>query len=260
MENLRHEKIRVSAVSYLNTLPLIYGLTHSKIMQKIKLTLDNPSVCAKKLIDDEVDLGLIPIASIPQVSDATIISSYCIGADGPVKTVLLLSDYPLEELSIIYLDTESRTSVKLVQVLAERYWKRKFEWKSMLEYKGGKSEKAGFVLIGNKTFIEGPKFKYSIDLAAEWKKFTGLPFVFACWVANKRLPQEFVDDFDHSMKLGLTNIDASIEESDNGLVSQITLSEYLKHSISYNFDTPKKEAMKLFLKFDKELFNKSAEQ
>ena len=94
MKNLTNKKIRVSAVSYLNTLPLIYGLTHSKIMQKISLSLDNPSACAQKLIDNEVDLGLIPIATLPQISNAHIISNYCIGANGPVKTVLLLRPSP----------------------------------------------------------------------------------------------------------------------------------------------------------------------
>jgi chorismate dehydratase len=252
MKNLTNKKIKVSAVSYLNTLPIIYGLTHSKIMQKISLSLDNPSGCAKKLIDNEVDLGLVPIASIPQISGAHIISNYCIGADGPVKTVLLLSDNPLDEIKIIYLDIESRTSVKLVQVLAEKFWKRKFQWKSMLDYKDSNSERTGFVMIGDKTFTESHKFKYSLDLAAEWKKFTNLPFVFACGVANKELPREFILEFDEAMKFGLNNIDASIELSDSSLISKPELRDYLTHSISYNFDEAKKEAMKFFLKMDKE--------
>ena len=252
MKNFTNKKIRVSAVSYLNTLPLIYGLTHSKIMQKISLSQDNPSACAQKLMDNEVDLGLIPIATLPQISNAHIISNYCIGADGPVKTVLLLSNNPLDEINVIYLDTESRTSVKLVQVLAEKFWKKKFLWKSMLDYNDSNSEITGFVMIGDKTFTESPKFKYSLDLAAEWKKFTNLPFVFACWVANKELPREFILEFDEAMKFGLNNIDASIELSNSSLISKPELKDYLGHSISYNLDEAKKEAMKLFLKLDKE--------
>jgi chorismate dehydratase len=252
MENLTLDKIKVSAVSYLNTLPLIYGLTHSKIVQKIDLSLDNPSACARKLIKGEVDLGLVPVASIPQVPEARIIGNYCIGADGAVKTVLLLSNFPFDEIKTIYLDAESRTSVRLVQVLAAKYWKRGFQWKSMLEYDEDTSEAAGLVLIGDKTFIERPKFKCSIDLAEEWKRFTGMPFVFACWVANKKLSQGFIDDFDTSIAFGLENIEASVDEYANGLITKTELLDYLKHSISFDFDDAKKEAMKLFLKLDKE--------
>jgi len=245
-------KIKVSAVSYLNTLPLIYGLTHSKIMQKIQLSLDTPSECAQKLINGQVDLGLVPVASISKVSGANIVSKYCIGADGPVKTVLLLSNHPLDDIETIYLDTESRTSVKLVKVLAEKFWKKQFTWKSTIEYNNENNEAVGFVLIGNKTFTEGPKFTYSIDLAEEWKDFTRLPFVFACWVANKKLPQDFIDEFDKSMEFGLNNIELSIDKSENKLISRATLKNYLLQSISYHFDDTKKKAMELFLKLEKE--------
>ncbi len=246
MENLYKDKIRVSAVSYLNTLPFTFGLVNSKIMQNIHLSMDNPSVCAEKLINDEADLGLVPIASIPQISNASIVSNYCIGANGTVKTVLLLSDYPLSQVKTIYLDTESRTSVKLVRVLADKFWKKDFDWKPMTDFIKT-PEAAAFVLIGNKTFVEKTKYKYSIDLAGEWKKFTGLPFVFACWVANKPLPPQFINDFDEAMKFGLKNIDRSIELSDSKLISKIELKDYLLHSISYDFDDAKKKAMDLFL-------------
>lgn len=247
MEKRNKDKIRVSAVSYLNTLPLIYGLQHSKIVQKISLSMDNPSVCAQKLIDGEADLGLVPIASIPKISNANIISNYCIGADGEVKTVLLLSNHPLDEVKTIYLDTESRTSVKLVKVLAKKFWNLSFEWKPTSELLTNSAEAPAFVLIGNKTFTEKAKYKYSIDLAEEWKKFTGLPFVFACWVANKPLPLQFINEFDEAMELGLRNINASVTQSNNGLISKQELKDYLHHSISYDFDNAKKEAMQLFL-------------
>jgi chorismate dehydratase len=248
MENLKKDKIRVSAVSYLNTLPLIFGLTHSKVMQKIHLSLDNPSVCAQKLINAEADLGLVPVASIPQISNASIVSNYCIGADGAVKTVLLLSDHPLNKIKTIFLDTESRTSVKLVRVLAEKFWKREFTWKPLPGIKDNSPEPAAVVLIGDKTFVEKTKYKYSIDLAEEWKNFTGLPFVFACWVANKPLPQQFINDFDDAQKFGLLNLDASIALSESKLISKTGLKDYLLHSISYDFDDAKKKAMDLFLK------------
>ncbi len=247
MANLYKAKIRVSAVSYLNTIPLTFGLRQSKIMQNIHLSMDNPSVCAEKLILDKADLGLVPIASIPQISNASIVSNYCIGANCAVKTVLLLSDHPLSQVKTIYLDTESRTSVKLVRMLADKFWKKDFDWKPLTNI-NKIPEEAAFVLIGNKTFVEKAKYKYSIDLAGEWKKFIGLPFVFACWVANKPLPLQFINDFDEAMKFGLKNIDRSIELSESTLISKTELKDYLQHSISYDFDAAKKKAMELFLK------------
>ena len=253
MENLIKEKIRVSAVSYLNTLPFIFGLKHSKIMQKIKLSLDTPAQCAKKLINNEADVGLVPVASIPEINNHRIISDFCIGADGTVKTVLLLSNNTLAEINTIYLDTESRTSVKLVKVLANKFWKKEFIWKPLTEFQEDRKGQTGLVLIGDKTFTESPKYKFSIDLAEEWKKFTGLPFVFACWVANKEVPERFINDFNQAMKFGINNIDAVVQTFQNGLISKPGLKDYLEHSISYNLDEAKKEAMELFLGYAKNI-------
>jgi chorismate dehydratase len=247
MKNLKKDRIRVSAVSYLNTLPFIYGLTHSHIRHEINLTKDNPSVCAQKLIDEEADVGLVPVASIPHISGANIISNYCIGADGPVKTVILFSNFPLNQVKTIYLDTESRTSVKLVQVLAKKFWNKSFEWKQLGDLKDDLTALTAFVMIGDKTFAQKANFKYNIDLAEEWKKFTGLPFVFAVWVANKALSQRFINDFDEAMMFGVNNIDDAVEQTGTGLISKTELKDYLMHSISYSLDDAKKSAMQMFL-------------
>ncbi len=222
-------------------------------MQKIELSLDTPAQCANKLINNEADVGLVPVASISEINKQRIISDFCIGADGAVKTVLLLSNHPLAKINTIYLDAESRTSVKLVRVLATRFWKREFTWKPITEFQGNRQKPAGHVLIGDKTFVEIQKHKISIDLAEEWKKFTGLPFVFACWVANKELPEEFIRDFNKSMKFGTKNIDAVVQTFQNGLINKPELKDYLEHSISYNLDETKKEAMELFLGYAKNI-------
>ncbi|NQX96939.1 MAG: hypothetical protein HRT73_03545 [Flavobacteriales bacterium] len=101
---MRVKKIKVSAVSYLNTLPFIYGINNSEVMEGIDLSLDIPSDCAKKLLSGEVDLGLVPIAILPQLKEYHIISDYCIGAEGKVDSVALYSDVPLNEIEYIYLD------------------------------------------------------------------------------------------------------------------------------------------------------------
>src|SRR5437867_12268285 len=91
----KNNVIKVSCVSYLNSQPFIYGLKNNSIINEIDLSLDVPSVCAEKLRSGSVDIGLVPVAVIPQLKESHIISDYCIGADGKVETVLLLSDVPL---------------------------------------------------------------------------------------------------------------------------------------------------------------------
>src|ERR1039458_6553628 len=104
------DKIKISVVSYLNSKPFIYGLQHSTFLNEIDLQLDIPSVCAQKLIDGQVDIGLIPVAALPQLKDPYIITDYCIGAEGKVASVMLYSNVPLHEITAILLDYQSKTS------------------------------------------------------------------------------------------------------------------------------------------------------
>ena len=113
-------KINISAVSYLNTKPFLYGLFQTGIDKEINLSLDIPSLCAQKLENGEVDLGLIPVAAIPNLAEAHIISDFCIGTLGPVKTVCIYAQVPIENLTHLYLDYQSRTSVALVQYLIKK--------------------------------------------------------------------------------------------------------------------------------------------
>ena len=114
-------KYKVSAVSYLNTVPFIHGLKQSELIHNIDLQLDYPSICADKLINGTVDFALVPVVVIPKLQ-AHIISDYCIGADGVVDSVCLYSDVPITEIESIGLDYQSRTSVELLRLLLTEYW------------------------------------------------------------------------------------------------------------------------------------------
>ena len=250
------EKIKISAVSYLNTLPFIFGIESSKtFIDKIELSKDVPSVCAEKLINNEVDLGLIPVAEISKIKDPKIISGYCIGAIGKVHTVLLLSDVPKEEINKIYLDYQSRTSVNLIKILVKRYWKISPEF---IEADKGYEDlivggTAGLI-IGDRCFTYADKLKYVYDLSEEWMKFTDFPFVFAAWVANKEFPESFINEFNDTLKLGLDNKDFVIKEfKKNNPESQINIEKYLKTDISYSLDNEKRKGMDLFLKMLKSI-------
>lgn len=240
------DKLRISAVSYLNTIPFVYGLKNSGCLKNFCLELDVPSVCADKLIENKVDIGLVPVAVIPKIQTPIIISDYCIGSIGKVNTVLLVSDKPLEKINKIYLDFESRTSVQLVRVLAKNYWKIDVEWKSLNQNsRVDFLELEAAVVIGDKCFDLAKKFKYVYDLSYEWQKFSSLPFVFACWVANKKIAENVKNQFNKAIKFGVENIAKSIEN----VSAEIDLYSYLTKNISYTFDKQKKQAMDLFLKY-----------
>ena len=243
-------KIRISAVKYANTYPFIYGFTHSGFDKKAIISTDHPAQCAEKLIGNKVDIGLIPVGALPLLKEYYIISNYCIGANGYVKTVMLLSNCSFEDIDNVYLDYRSRSSVNLVKVLAKNSWKREFRWINTSEGFDflNIGLKEGVVLIGDQCFSYEKKFRNSIDLSMAWKEYTGLPFVFACWTANKQLEEDFIEEFNDALSPGVKNIDAVVEEFGNaGTIKGPDLKNYLTHNIDYNFDDDKKKALKLFL-------------
>ncbi|RYE19701.1 MAG: response regulator, partial [Sphingobacteriaceae bacterium] len=113
------KNIRISAVSYTNTKPFIYGLQHHLIQNEIDLSLDTPSDCAQKFIDNKADIGLIPVAALLNLPYWQIVSEYCIGAVGAVNSVFIFSNCPIEEADIIQFDPESRSSNNLAKVLCK---------------------------------------------------------------------------------------------------------------------------------------------
>jgi chorismate dehydratase len=246
------DKIRISAVKYANTYPFIYGLTESGFDKKVVLETDHPADCAAKLIDGRVDIGLIPVASLLQLKEYHIISDYCIGANGNVKTVMLLSNCPFEKITTVFLDYRSRSSVNLTKILAKNCWKTEYRWVNTS--KGFDFRNIGLyesvVLIGDQCFEYENSFRYKIDLANEWKGFTGLPFVFACWTANKEIDNEFCVEFNKALSTGVRNIDAVVEKyGKSGIISGNNLKDYLTINIDYDFNEDKKKALALFLEY-----------
>lgn len=110
-QNGHSNKIKVGAVSYLNTKPLIYGFEKGMMKDEVELVIDYPGKIAQALLDDTIDVGLVPVAIIPRMKECHIVSDYCIGANGPVASVCLFSEVPLEKITTVLLDYQSRTSV-----------------------------------------------------------------------------------------------------------------------------------------------------
>jgi chorismate dehydratase len=250
------DKIRISAVKYANTYPFIWGLKESGFEKRVILEVDHPADCAAKLINGRADIGLIPVAALPLIKNYSIISDYCIGANGKVRTVMLLSNYRFEKIEKINLDYRSKSSVNLTKVLAKNMWKREFEWintSEKFDFENIKGNEA-VVLIGDQCFEFENRFRYKIDLAEEWKKQTGLPFVFACWTANRKLDPEFLKDFNAALKSGVDNIDKVARDFGKaGVIGEAELKDYLRYNIDYIFNSEKKKGMNLFLELLKNL-------
>ncbi|MEO8111871.1 MAG: menaquinone biosynthesis protein [Ginsengibacter sp.] len=239
-------KIRVGAVSYLNTKPLVYGFDHGMMAESIELKIDFPSKIASMLLSDEIDVGLVPVAIIPEMKEYYIISDYCIGSRGEVASVCLFSEAPLDKIERILLDYQSRTSVELLKILIKNYWHIDpvFEDTSG-NYQSRISGTTAALVIGDRALEQRKQSSYIYDLGAEWEKYTGLPFVFAAWVSNKKLDEDFIAAFNKANLAGLSNIDDVVEEN---LYPVFNLKDYYTKYISYNLDESKKEGLALFLK------------
>ena len=239
------KKIKTGAVSYLNTKPLIYGFQQGMMNEQVELIEAYPARIAAMLLNNEIDLGLVPVAIIPHLKESYIISDYCIGADGPVASVCLFSDVPIEEVKEVMLDYQSRTSVRLARILLNEHWKvsplitnAKEDFREHI-----KGTTAGLV-IGDRAFEQRKTSRYSYDLGEAWKQLTGLPFVFAAWVSNKKLGNNFIAAFNSTTGAGLQVLDTVIAENPYPLFD---LKKYFTQYISYRLDENKQKGLQLFL-------------
>lgn len=212
---------------------------------EIEFKLDYPARLAQQLKQDEIDIALMPVAAMLDIPGATIISDYGIAADGEVASVCIYSQVPLPEIQTVYLDYQSRTSVRLAQLLLNEYWQQEVVFQQADEQyiDAIKGNTAG-VIIGDRALQQLGNFKYVYDLAAAWKAWTGLPFVFAAWISKKTWSPDFVHFFNQSNEFGLNHIDE--------LVAQIAyphydLNKYYRENIHYQLDHKKREGLALFL-------------
>lgn len=240
------QKIKVGAVSYLNTKPLIYGFEQGEMMDEIELLIDYPSNIASLLINNHIDIGLVPVAIIPDLKEHYIISDYCIACDGEVASVCLFSDVPLAEIETIILDYQSRTSVALLKILLEEHWKISPQLIASTNdfEKDIKGTTAGLV-IGDRALKQRQQSAYIYDLGQAWKELTGLPFVFAAWVSNKALPDDFIKAFNEANAYGFIHMNEVLAKN---RIDFFDLKRYYNHFLKFKLNDRMKEAKALFLR------------
>ena len=244
--------VRISAVSYLNTLPFIHGIENSGFLnpREYQLIREIPSLCAKNIETKSADLVLVPIAALNEINKTNIVTDFCIGANRHVNSVLLVGQNPLNQLKEIYLDYQSRTSVTLVKILAENHWKLDFKWlKTVPGYENNIHDYIGGVIIGDRALELSKQYKYKYDLATAWNDFTGLPFVFACWVNVNHVSDDFLNRFNKALAWGIDHINDI--KPDFPSLSVEFIRDYFKHDIDYPLNSQKMEGMKLFFNYMK---------
>ena len=241
----KKERIRVGAVSYLNTRPLVYGFEQGMMKDEIELIEEYPAKIADRLLKNEIDVGLVPVAILPALKESHIISNFCIGATGPVASVCIFSEVPIQRISRLYLDYQSRTSVALTKVLLKEYWKISPELvpapENFTSLVGGTT---AALIIGDRALKQRPVSSYIYDLGEAWIAHTGLPFVFAAWIANKKLDEDFISRFNLANAEGFKHIDEIIQANPFPWYS---LHDYYTKAIDYTLDEAKRKGMELFV-------------
>jgi len=237
--------IRVASVQYLNSLPFNRALDSLSKQQALEWLDAIPSECAKLLRQREVDVALLPVGALADFDSLAVVSHFCIGSEGAVRTVKLFSHVPFEEVQTVFFSKDSRTSNVLAQILAEHYFHlNALNW--VQEGQCTEDEKVGRIIIGDEAFSAERLYPYQIDLGQAWYEMTGYPFVFALWVAinhpgidiERKINDAFQEEIDRVLMM---------DEFHYGGISDKDLRNYFRMNISYVLDVEKRKAMDLFL-------------
>lgn len=233
-------------VSYLNTRPLLFGMQSDAFLQAHDLIPAYPSKVAELLQDGTVDVALLPVAVLADLPEYHIVSRYCIGTDGDVASVCLFSEVPVEELTEIYLDYQSRTSVALCRILLRDFWRVSPRLLPAADegYRTRIQGTTGAVVIGDRALEQRRLSKYVYDLSGAWKAHTGLPFVFALWVSLRPLSSAWTERFDAAQAIGLQQLPAIAAAQTYSAYDLLT---YYTRNLSYELDAAKQEGMTRFL-------------
>lgn len=241
---------RVALVSYLNTTPFRHGIAQSGILPEGRFHFEAyyPSACAAALLEGRADIGLVPVAVLKQMPEYYIVGDTCIGTEGLVRSVVLVSEVPVEQIERVYLDYQSRTSVALTRILMQQFWHRDVEFLAAPEnYLDSVSGTTAAVVIGDRALDEVYHRPYVYDLAEAWKSLTGLPFVFALWVSRSPIPENDIALLNQAFHWGIDHVLEVIPELSKHYPEHYRLEAYLTQNISYIFDAPKKQALETFL-------------
>ena len=247
----------VAASSYLNAAPLCYSFVYGSQKDRCAFLSDEaPARCAELLAEGSADAALIPVIEYQRIPDLKIVSGACVASKSSVRSVLLASRVPIAQVRSVALDTSSRTSAALIQIILGRFYDAEVSYRTsppkledMLE-----SNDAALI-IGDPAMLIDRSALHVYDLAEEWRKHTGLPFVFAFWAIRASSAALFGPasashrrvDFLDAKREGTAHADelANLYAERLGL-PRADLFRYLTEAISYDLDEESLQGLRLY--------------
>jgi len=256
-------RLRISAISFLNTAPLMWDFEHGEHQRDFEIDYTVPSACAEALRAGAADIGIIPAISYQNIPDLQIIPDVAIASNGPVRSILLVSKVNLPEIRSVAMDTSSRTSVALLQILFAKYWRTDLEPRhasSLPQFLPMEPNLTAMLsacdaglLIGDPALTVDRSHYHVLDLAEEWKRQTGKAFVFAFWAVRRQaieahaLRSDLARIFQQSRDHGLANLPAIARDwAPRVGITEEDVKHYLASNISYCLDRLNLDGLNLF--------------
>ncbi len=257
-------KLRISAISFLNTAPLMWDFEHGDAARDFAIDYTIPSACAAALAANQADIGIIPAITYAEIPGLAILPNIAIAAKDFVRSILLISKKPLEQIETVATDTSSRTSVALLQVLFAKFFGGQRELRPHAPELGAMLQSHDAALLIGDAALEitlGKEY-FVYDLAHLWHERTGKPFVFAFWAIRldslDRAPRDLdlVKVFQQSRNHGLepSNLRTIAREWSRKLrLSESDIYSYLTENIHYYLDRQNHGGLQLFLRYSQEI-------
>ncbi|HEV2021580.1 MAG TPA: menaquinone biosynthesis protein [Terriglobales bacterium] len=249
--------VRVSAISFLNTAPLLWDFEHGAPRPEFRLEYTVPSACAEQLRAGAADVGIIPVAAYHAIPDLVIIPEVAIATKRTVRSIVLVSKVPMEEIRTVAADTSSRTSVLLARLLFRKWHGGDREFLPMAPDLGTMLARCDAALLIGDPALTISRSQYLIyDLAEEWHRLTAKPFVFAFWAVRRealaQAPLDLARTFQQSRDHGLQP--ANLQQLGREWAPRVSLSEvkvvsYLTQNIDYSLDAENLAGMELFFRY-----------
>ncbi len=256
-------KLRISAISYLNTAPLMWDFEHGEAGRDFDISYTLPSACARALAEGAADIGIIPAAAYAEIPGLLVLPDVAIASRRAVRSILLVSKVPIEQVRTVALDTSSMTSVALTKILFEKWLGGGQTFTAMPPDidKMLATHDAG-LLIGDPALKIDRSRYHTLDLAEEWIRYTGKPFVFAFWAVRNaamldadpvlNLSAIFRGSRDHGLEPQNLNQIAR-EWAPRLEISEADVRSYVAQNIHYNLDSDCLEGLRLFYRYAAEI-------
>ena len=246
---------RIAAISFLNTAPLMWDFDHGDLRRDFEIFYTVPSACAESLRTGTADIGIVPVVAYSFLPGLKVIPDVAIASKRSVRSILLICKKPIDKVRSVAADTSSRTSVALARVLFRKLWGGARQLQPMAPDLPEMLRQCDAALIIGDPALTVDRTQFvCYDLAEEWNRLTGKPFVFAFWAVRAEVadstPLDLVKIFQSSRDHGLQHVDALAREwAPRVGICEDAVRAYLTENISFSLDAENLAGMDLFFRY-----------